>query len=582
VLAADLRDRPIPAKRGQHQLDLLLRRELPVLALVAQRDLLLVERPILRGAPDAISASPYGLGSDHVRTPQPVNALPGSRPANQPFSVNGDPEATTSTRPAGTLTLDTHPLSSGDHTLQLTAHLTNGKTLTVTNTNLRIDHTPPTGELADPGRFVTGTINVTGTMEDAHRGPKDWRVERSPQGQGAWGEVCRADAPGPYLCRWDTTQSPDGPYHLRATKTDLMLDKHPNVAFAEVTTTVDNTDPSLELSGLAHDATDGRPLHDGNQYDLNISAQDGGSGVRSLDVLVDGVKKGSWEQECSNGGCPLSRTFLFAPDDYAEGPRQIEVATVDGVGRRRSAQWTVYVEKIAPEPSEEEEQASASPSSTTSGLGLPGTEPRTMATPELKALAGVDPLVRFSAANADTYLLPCTSSEAPANFPVWSLGPSFEGLDLKRVVRRCDQPSPMEPIRSNWVTYVYGDCPEPIDDPERDGCVPPLQVQSWPACETSLWSFELGPEEFRITYVEGQLRGAPAAVFGDDGLRVEIYTGISTVVIYGTDRDQILRAVSALREHPGAGTLAGLSPILPGGTLPPPAEGAIRGALACV
>jgi hypothetical protein len=35
---------------------------------------------MLESGPDAISASPYGLGSDPVRTPSTVNALPGSRP----------------------------------------------------------------------------------------------------------------------------------------------------------------------------------------------------------------------------------------------------------------------------------------------------------------------------------------------------------------------------------------------------------------------------------------------------------------------------------------------------------------------
>ena len=35
---------------------------------------------MLESAPDEICASPYGLGSDHVRTPSTVNALPGSRP----------------------------------------------------------------------------------------------------------------------------------------------------------------------------------------------------------------------------------------------------------------------------------------------------------------------------------------------------------------------------------------------------------------------------------------------------------------------------------------------------------------------
>jgi hypothetical protein len=35
---------------------------------------------MLESAPDEICASPYGLGSDPVRTPSTVNALPGSRP----------------------------------------------------------------------------------------------------------------------------------------------------------------------------------------------------------------------------------------------------------------------------------------------------------------------------------------------------------------------------------------------------------------------------------------------------------------------------------------------------------------------
>src|SRR5215218_2047400 len=47
VLAAELRDRPLAAQRREHQLALLLRAELPVRALVAQRPLHLVERPIL-------------------------------------------------------------------------------------------------------------------------------------------------------------------------------------------------------------------------------------------------------------------------------------------------------------------------------------------------------------------------------------------------------------------------------------------------------------------------------------------------------------------------------------------------------
>jgi hypothetical protein len=35
---------------------------------------------MLKVTPDATCPSPYGLGSDHVRTPSTANAHPGSKP----------------------------------------------------------------------------------------------------------------------------------------------------------------------------------------------------------------------------------------------------------------------------------------------------------------------------------------------------------------------------------------------------------------------------------------------------------------------------------------------------------------------
>src|SRR5574337_1775580 len=82
VLPTELLHRHIAAQPGQHDLQLLLRREAPVLPLLAQPDLLLlVERPILEGASDALAAPPrpYGprLHADRVRPkPQPGRCLP--------------------------------------------------------------------------------------------------------------------------------------------------------------------------------------------------------------------------------------------------------------------------------------------------------------------------------------------------------------------------------------------------------------------------------------------------------------------------------------------------------------------------
>ena len=68
MLPADLRHRHLAAQRRKHQLELLRRRELAVLPGLAQLDSPSVERPILRGAPDAIVASALRtFGSDRVR-----------------------------------------------------------------------------------------------------------------------------------------------------------------------------------------------------------------------------------------------------------------------------------------------------------------------------------------------------------------------------------------------------------------------------------------------------------------------------------------------------------------------------------
>src|SRR5215211_1983521 len=62
VRPAQLFDRHVAAQPREHDLELLLDSERPVLTLLAQPDLLSVERPILRGAPDAIAAPPRPYG----------------------------------------------------------------------------------------------------------------------------------------------------------------------------------------------------------------------------------------------------------------------------------------------------------------------------------------------------------------------------------------------------------------------------------------------------------------------------------------------------------------------------------------
>jgi hypothetical protein len=72
MLPANLSDRPVTTQASKHDLKLLLDRPRAVLLLLAQRDSPSVERPILRSAPVAISASALrAIGSDRDREPSP-------------------------------------------------------------------------------------------------------------------------------------------------------------------------------------------------------------------------------------------------------------------------------------------------------------------------------------------------------------------------------------------------------------------------------------------------------------------------------------------------------------------------------
>lgn len=140
------------------------------------------------------------------------------------------------------------------------------------------------------------------------------------------------------------------------------------------------------------------------------------------------------------------------------------------------------------------------------------------------------------------------------DFDLYYLGAEFEGLPLTHVDRRKDEPTFEEPLAANWVTFIYGDC-EPIGD---TGCPAPLEVQVWPASVRNRGVQPVAPDG------EPGVRGVPAA-FYEGGDRLELATGRSTVVLFGFDSAQLLRAAEELR---GINVAVG-----PDDPLPPPASG---------
>lgn len=129
------------------------------------------------------------------------------------------------------------------------------------------------------------------------------------------------------------------------------------------------------------------------------------------------------------------------------------------------------------------------------------------------------------------------SPAASRDFLLYDAGERVDGLPLTAVLRREDT--------ADFVSFVYGDCVAGDDA----GCAPPAEIQVWPACRRNLGMYDepradSGPSE-RIV-----LRGVPALLF-DDGTRLELETGRSTVVVFAGTRARAFRIAAALRSADG-------------------------------
>jgi hypothetical protein len=177
-------------------------------------------------------------------------------------------------------------------------------------------------------------------------------------------------------------------------------------------------------------------------------------------------------------------------------------------------------------------------------------------------VAGVAAVIGVARATGDGKPNPPRSTFSVAqarafrDFPVYSAGDSVDGYPLVAVLRN---------PAANYVSFIYGDC---VASGER-GCAPPAEVQVWPACvrNIALYDPQLGPE-----FERREVRGAPAFVF-EQGHRLEVQTGESTVVVFGKSPELVGHVAAQLR---------GVNlPVQAAERLPAPAQGALEGKLAC-
>lgn len=145
------------------------------------------------------------------------------------------------------------------------------------------------------------------------------------------------------------------------------------------------------------------------------------------------------------------------------------------------------------------------------------------------------------------------------DFRLYHAGERVEGLPLVAVLRRNDT--------ADYVSFVYGDCVAE----DESGCAPPAEIQVWPACRRNLALYDSLPAG-GVPPERVAVRGVSAALL-DDGTRLELQTGSSTVVIFGGSRARLFGIAAALRAVDGS--------VPPGRPLPQPEHGAAGGAMDC-
>jgi hypothetical protein len=177
--------------------------------------------------------------------------------------------------------------------------------------------------------------------------------------------------------------------------------------------------------------------------------------------------------------------------------------------------------------------------------------------------------------------LPCTGPKESTNFEIFSAGPSVAGVPLTDFKRRCGGTTPAEEPPANFTNYFYGHCKIEGGD---TGCQPPLQIQTWPACQRSLgdYSFEGKPIPYRELPPIGDAQVVEIEFMFEP--RIEVYTGSSTIVIFAENPDLANEALSQLRSREIGKPPATRAEELdgePDENLTAPSDGAMEGELQC-
>ena len=157
-----------------------------------------------------------------------------------------------------------------------------------------------------------------------------------------------------YSPRFDyqvNSTTPEGSATYSMTPYDIVTNAGPAATW---TVNVDHSAPIVTTSGQLKNAA-GNRIEDG-AYDLHVGATDGvadgnpanaRSGVKSIEIQVDGQRQGTTPTQTCAQNCPMSRDWTFNSERYAAGDHTVSVDVKDQLNHLTHQQWTVKVSHAA-------------------------------------------------------------------------------------------------------------------------------------------------------------------------------------------------------------------------------------------
>jgi len=102
---------------------------------------------------------------------------------------------------------------------------------------------------------------------------------------------------------------------------------------------VDRSGPQQQITGDGW--TDVAGIIPPGERTINATANDPYSGVKSIEIKIDGVRKHYVTQSCPSGSCSMSTTYRYDSGDYPPEEHTIEVISTDQVGNQTTDSKTV-------------------------------------------------------------------------------------------------------------------------------------------------------------------------------------------------------------------------------------------------